>query len=518
MMNDTSIIKEESFEKASNKYKSSKDGYLFDPESNLWILNKDVQISFQKDVLSIEIQVLKGFRNALSRYAQELSAAHTYNMYRRFQKFLRDTGSKEISANAILNWRATLDDTTEWYLGALKGFIISWHDFGYYGISRDVISTLNKMTLKGNVLGLAVTNRCPYTGAMTQNEQLSIYNELNRLFDNDKISLTTLTHVSILQATARRTVQIRQLKSKDLIKESDPQSNSTNYYLNIPRAKQRGGGFRKEFKKIAITEDLYLIIFNLIEENISKIVENNKIILSSEQKLNIPIFIDWNVAFEVSKKNLTGNEILHKSSRELDLELNKFAKIQTSISERTGEIIQISARRFRRTRGTNLGRKGISVFIIAEALDHSTTQSAKIYTENTADTVIYIDEAVGKKLSTFARAFKGQIITDLSEGELGDDPTARVPNSDTETVGACGTTNFCVKGYESCYLCEKFRPLLDAPHEKFLNSLYKEKKLRLSKTNSEQYASTKDSLILAVEWVVSECQRMKEINIDGTKY
>jgi hypothetical protein len=43
-----------------------------------------------------------------------------------------------------------------------------------------------------------------------------------------------------------------------------------------------------------------------------------------------------------------------------------------------------------------------------------------------------------------------------------------------------------------------------------LNNLYVEKDTRLKATKSEQYASTKDTLILAVEWVVQACADMKK--------
>lgn len=37
----------------------SKDGYRFNIDSNLWVLNKDKNISFTKDVLSIEKKVTR---------------------------------------------------------------------------------------------------------------------------------------------------------------------------------------------------------------------------------------------------------------------------------------------------------------------------------------------------------------------------------------------------------------------------------------------------------------------------
>lgn len=496
---------------SNNFYKYSRDGYAFDQDSYLWRLNKDVTISFQKEVLSLNSELLQGFKQALSRYAEELSADHTSNMYLRFQRFIRDTKCEEIDVNSILNWRSMLNDENEWYLGSLRGFLISWHDFGYYGVPNDVVKLLNKMTLKCNLRGLAVTNRCPYTGALTQNEQVAFHSELNRLFLGDEISITEFVYLLLLEATARRPVQLRQLKGQDLIKITNNESGAVNYYLNIPRAKQRGGGFRKEFKSLAITEDIYLILLNLIENNFNKIKRELNVDLMPEQKSDLPLFIDWKLLIIFIKEEHfnVNEEVLHISTTGLDNELRKVARVQESVSERTGDIIHISAIRFRRTRGTNLGKKGVSAFIIAEVLDHSDKQSAQGYVENTADSVAYIDEAVGPQLAPFAQAFKGIIISELSSGERGDDLTSRVPNKNNETVGACGTNDFCIKGYESCYVCEKFRPLLDAPHEKFLDALYKEKNERLKATRSEQYASTKDTLIMAVEWVVQKCNRMK---------
>lgn len=498
--------------------KTSKDGYSFALNANKWTLNKDVTVSFQKEVLNLEGDTQSGFRRSLARYAEESSAKHTLNMYHRFQRMVRDTGCKSIDENVIRNWRAMLDAEHEWYLGALRGFLISWYDYGYEGISSQVVKVLEGMRLSGNQKGVAIANRCPDTGALTQNEQVAICNELIRLFSEGQISLACYSYLITLQATARRAVQLRQLKAKDLIKEKCSRTKTINFYLNIPRAKQRGIGFREAFKRLSITEELYLTLLNLVHHDNKKLSGMLKYKLSQKQEDLTPLFIDWAAIEKVFNDNseavlsepLLESDILHLSTNQLrDGFMRQVNILNQAISERTGDIIRLSARRFRRTRGTNLGRKGVSAFIIAEALDQSDTQNVIVYTENTADTVAYVDKAIGKQLAHFAKVFKGKIIVDVADGERGNDPTARIPNKDNEVVGACGTNDFCIKGYEACYLCEKFRPLHDAPHEKFLNSLYVEKDARLKATKSEQYASTKDTLILAVEWVVQACTDMK---------
>ncbi|MDP2515121.1 hypothetical protein Q8W15_08880 [Photobacterium damselae subsp. piscicida] len=71
-----------------------------------------------------------------------------------------------------------------------------------------------------------------------------------------------------------------------------------------------------------------------------------------------------------SLDGLLSTDVFHMSTIQLrDEYMRQFCIINKSVSERTGDIIQLSARRFRRTRGTNLGRKGVSIFVIAEALD-----------------------------------------------------------------------------------------------------------------------------------------------------
>lgn len=493
----------------------SKDGYSFDRNADRWVLNKDIEIAFQKEILALDGRIIEGFRSTLVRYAEELSAHHTSNMYFQFQRLVRDTECKKIDVPTLLNWKAALGKDHEWYLGALRGFLISWFDYGYYGVTSETVELLESLRLSGNDKGVAVANRCPYSGAFTENEVLAINEELNRLLRDEDISLECYAYVSLTQATARRPVQLRQLKACDLLQNTIQGASS--YHLNIPRSKQRGIGFRGAFKRLDITEDLYIILMNLLEIQFAAVESIFQLALDDKDKGYIPLFLDVSycrhlVSSGASITEILDLDVMHLAAKDLGQSfMNVFAKKQRAISERTGDIIHITSRRFRHTRGTNLGRKGFGVSIIAEALDHNSSQNVKVYVENTADTVQYIDKTVGKELAQYANAFLGRVIENLEDGERGNDLTARIPNDNNEAIGACGTNNFCVNGYESCYVCHKFRPLLDAPHEQLLEYLYTEKEQRLKNTGSVQYASIKDRLILAVEQVVSMCNEIKVI-------
>ncbi len=506
--------------KLQNKLCVSTSGYSFDMYSDHWILSKNTTLTFSGEILSISPVTLVSFRKTLARYAQEMSAGHAQNSYYNFRRFILDTSSTEIDIYALKNWRATLDKRHEWYLGSLKSFLIYWHDWGYKGISSEVVSYLNSLRLKGAVTGEAVANRCPYKGAFTPNEVLALDEELIRLFKNSIISLPAFAYIMLLKTTARRPIQLSHLKNRDIREENnntddDACDKAINYKLDIPRAKQRGLAFRGALKTLTINEELYLTLSSLQEQNNRRLKSLLNIKLSQEQTMQLPVFIDWVLLDKFIEDGLfipemLNSDIFHAPTTALNTMLNDFAKQQLALSERTGDIIHISARRFRYTRATNLGNKGISADIIAEILDHSDTQNVGVYTENTVETATYIDEIMGPVLAPLAAAFKGEIIKDINEGERGDDPTSYIPNSDCKVVGACGTNDFCVLGYEACYLCDKFRPLLYAPHDNFLETLYKEKEIRLKQTGSTQYASTKDRLILAVEDVVARCKRIKQ--------
>lgn len=169
-------------------------------------------------------------------------------MHCRFQEFVMTTNSNIIDKFVIINWKATLGKEREWHLGALKGFLLSWHEYGYYGVDKSVVSLLESFTLSGNDKGKSVLMRCPYTGAFTENEILALMAELARLWREDLISFETYAYIHLLQATARRPIQIRHLKFEDLRKEIS--QGTWNYFLHIPSAKKRGGLFRETFKNL----------------------------------------------------------------------------------------------------------------------------------------------------------------------------------------------------------------------------------------------------------------------------
>lgn len=494
----------------------SKDGYSFDASSDYWKLNKDVTISLALPAHT-HASTRNGFRATLLRYAEEASARHTRNMETRFKRYFRDTGASQVTVKDLINWRAMLGADLEWQLGGLKGFLLAWHDYGFEGVSKDVADLLEGWRIQGNEKGAAVASGCPETGPYTDLEMAALLDWANKAVAEKTISLADYAYLLTLAMTARRPVQIASLRGKDLVADRDDKT-AQSFRLNVPRAKQRGIGFRGAFRSIPILEDLYLVLREQHRQSVAAVEQVLKMPLDPALAKEVPIFINRDALSRIRQSKetfvdlLSGKtpDALHATTAMLATSLAKCAKASTARSERTGEYIRLSATRFRHTRGTKLRREGFGPFIIAELLDHSDIQNVKVYTENTAQEAVVIHRLIGPQLAPYAQACLGKLVRSEREAIRGDDPRSRVPNDHQHTVGTCGNYGFCASGYRACYTCHHFQPWLDGPHEEVLRDLYAEKERARQAGCADVVVNANDQLILAVEHCVLMCKAAKK--------
>lgn len=491
----------------------SKDGYSFDASADHWRLNKDVQLSLVLPT-ALEPETEAGFRATLRRYAEETSARHARNMETRFKRFLRDTGALSVTSTNLINWRASLGADEQWQLGGLKGFLLSWHDYGFEGVSKEVVDLLESWRIQGNEKGAAVAGGCPESGPLTDLEMAALLDWANMAVVRKHIAFEDYAYLLTLVMTARRPVQIAALRGRDLAQVAG--EGVPLYWLTIPRAKQRGIGFRGAFRSLAILEDLYLVLRQQHRQSVAVAAEAAGVELAPPLADEVPIFINQTSLKDIHgvddlEDALTGRapDRLHATMNALSTALQRCARASTARSERTGEFIRLTANRFRRTRGTKLRREGFSAFVIAELLDHSDVQSVKVYTENTAQEAVVIDRLVGAQLAPFAQACLGKLVYSEREALRGDDSRSRVPNSRQHTVGNCGNYGFCASGFRACYTCSHFQPWVFGPHEEVLADLYGEKERVRAAGCSDVVVNANDQLILAVEHCVLMCMEAK---------
>ena len=488
----------------------SKDGYRFDIRASHWKLNKDVTVALGR-AAELPEPTQAGYRATLQRYAEEMSAGHVYNMAARFDEFLRDTGTVQVGVAELLNWRAMLGHSRQFHLGALKGFLVAWHGYGFPGIPDEVVDLLNEWRIKGNDKGVAVVTSDPETGPYTDIEIQGLLDWANAAVSSRKVGFAEYAYFLTLLMTARRPVQIAALRGKDLTEEHG--GGALLFRLNVPRAKQRGGKFRKSFRSLAIIEDLHAVLRHQHAQSVMAVEKKLGMDLSKDLKAEVPIFVNEKGLGGIKdlpslRALLLGSkpDALHATTSWLSTALRRLASLCTARSERTGEPIHLSATRFRYTRGTKLRREGFSAFVIAELLDHSDIQNVGVYTENTAQEAVVINELIGPKLAPFAQACLGTLVRSEREAIRGNDPRSRIPNHLRHPIGTCGNYGFCASGFKACYTCRFFQPWLHGPHEEVLRELYAEKERARAADCAEEVVNSDDRLILAVEDCIARCK------------
>lgn len=482
----------------------TRSGVEFIPSKDLWRYRdgvNSVKLNFG------EINAPKPLRNALKLvlvwYAEHLSPSHLVNVFERFKHFSSTIKLMkcEISSLHLINYRATLDRATEWYLGSLSGLLKRWHRMCIPGVSDDALKFLGSIRVKGNRKGIAVLTMDPRQGRFTDVELEAIRAAIvdgykGGLIERDKYVLAVL-----FIALGPRPIQYAAMKVCD-VQAVNNSSGCPTYFVSVPRAKKREARARSSFKKRTLIPE----IGELVLEYAGEVRSRFEGILKDPNQA--PLFPASHQASEAP----AGFEF-HRTSDSLREWFEYTMDRLVVRSERTGRAMNINASRFRRTLACRAADEGHGELVIAELLDHTDTQNVGVYVEATPSMMERIDRAVAIKLAPLAQAFAGVIITDESQARRAGDPTSRICDPRFEPtmkpVGNCGQFGFCgLLAPIACYTCRCFEPWLDGPHERVLDFLIEDRERLLSQTD-KRIASINDRTILAVADVVRQCTEIK---------
>ncbi len=505
------VAKSQGATRAPSLLRKSSAGYEFDENSDEWMLDGSITIKLgYLTEFGLEEKTAEGFRKSLSCYAQDLSSRHCANVSERTKHFFKVTKANSFSVEALSTYRATLDEEHIWYLGALRGFLDSWHEWNYLGISAGAIDYLDGLTIKGNEKGVAVLTNCPYSGPYTSMEHESMLFGLANAYASQKLSQYDYSFLLSISMTGQRPIQIRHLKLCDLSFED--MGGTRGYYLNVPRAKQRGGGtFRIEFKRIQICKDL----FDALNDQQNDVIDRVKRTLGSLDKgaeSLLPLFPEYERLAEYEPSTIESylnNDLLHLTTGSVsNLRFRVNATVKAH-SERTGDQLIIGFTRLRRTFATNLAAEGFGPLVIADALGHSDTQQVGVYARPENETAKFVDAALAPVLAPLAMAFAGILIKTERDALRGNDPHSRIKLDSKTDVGSCGSFGFCIDGWKSCYVCKNFQPWLNGPHEQARDDLLFERQEQLDRGVSPKVIGASDRTLLAITQVIQMCERTK---------
>lgn len=480
---------------------TTRSGIFFNPQDSRWAYRdggEDILIDFFT-IKKVSPDLLLGFKLALLWYVENLSPAHTRNMFWYTRELLRvvakDKIVSEITDLDIMNFKANLGHSKKWYLSLLAGFLKKWHALGLPGVTTEAVELLGQLRNEGNPKGEAVLTMDPIIGPFTSIERVALCDAMNKAYLNCKIKIEDYVLCLLVSSLGFRPVQYSYLKVCDFHIEKRSDS-SLIYILRVPRAKQRGSLPRTEFKERFLSPQ----IGELLHEHVKRIT--NYYIGKLSDPEQAPMFPDGYVA-----ESYVDGFKFHPTSRSISKRVNSvFGKLDVA-SERTGHSMHVTPIRFRRTIGTQAAVEGHGPLVIAELLDHSDLQNVGVYVSATPEIIERIDRAVAIKLAPLAQAFAGILVDGKTEQGVphGLRIVAPIQSQGFAPVGSCGLHGFCdFAAPIACYTCSSFRAWLDGPHEEILEFLVAERD-RLMGVDI-RIASVNDRTILAVAQVVEMCK------------
>jgi len=494
----------------------SRAGYWFNEDDPVWNLDKDNKVYLHRIFKFLPDEAKHGFISTLTNYAKTMAGATTTIAFESFFVMLRDTKPKKIDTIALLNWRAKLTRETEWHLGVVRVFLYRWHDLGYQGVGDDVVELLKGWTIKGSIKGDAVKRLDPTEGPLTDNELLAFNEGVIRAFEQAQITLNELAICLLLSHTGRRPKQINHTKIGDLDGTKVNKKGETMFLIHIPRAKQRGEVFRDSFKTFAMTLELWTVLNAQRKDAIASIERLLGYDIQEADRAALPLFPDLGAFDGIESvkelRILLATDYLHPKSEKVTDVVKKVVKVARITSERTGELMELFATRFRYTKGTRAAREGFGKLVIAELLDHTDTQNVDVYTQNVPEHAQALNKAMALQLAPYAQAFQGVLVDREADAKRGDDLASRIKFKGQNTA-TCGQYGFCgANAPIPCYTCQHFQPWLEGPHEEVLADLLQEREQVEQITGDAAMAAVNDRTIFAVINVIQRCHtRRSEI-------
>lgn len=483
---------------------TTKGGAVFDPGEDIWDYRDGLhKVHLDFCDLPLTEALLGSFKATLIWYAENRAAMYLTGVFKEFSYFVDnlhdvvDEPLHTITGTDVLNQRASLGHRMKQVASVLR----KWADLRHPGVSKDVISVLDQIRTKGAPSGVAVMTLDPVMGPFSPIEQAAIQDGLNDAYSTGIVAEDVFLLTWLFIALGSRPIQLAALKVCDLSRTMSPDGVET-YVLQVPRAKQRNASPRDEFKPRPLVSQIGKPLYAYAQKVRARFAGR---LTDASQAPLFPVLEQYE-----DSSDIEGWAKFHRNPGGLGATLKvAFEKLEVS-SERTGEAINITPIRFRRTFGTNAAQEGHGVLVIAELLDHSGTESAGVYVAATPELAGRIEKATALHMAPLAQAFKGHLVKDESEAIRGADSRSRIIDlridRSAAPMGSCGQHSFC--GFSApvaCYTCKSFEPWLDGPHEAVLDHLLAERARALD----ARIGTVNDRTILAVAQVVLLCREAK---------
>lgn len=497
----------------------SREGYELDVEEAVWVLSRDVTIHLEWVRESLDGELRDGFLSVASWYASKFAPGTVMAAlggFRKFITFLTHRADRVLCVESIdlINYRNTLSERERCHLPGFVTLLRHWVRLKAPGIDRDVLNTICAWKDKSSPKGVAVRTRCSKKGPLSQLEYEGLTDRLVQAFSDRSVSLGSYVLADFLVSTGRRPSQLGDLKLADIKRPDGSVQEECGLVVLVPRRKQ-ACTWRSEFKPAYLTHEKAAPMLELVEHTTRR-MRRFWPALSKDDIDQAPLFPSWRTVRRARGLPLAEvrqrlrSEAFHIRTATITARLERTVARLEVPSERTRKSLHVFPLRLRRTVATRAAREGLGTVVIAELLDHTDDQNARVYTENVPEHVAAIDAAVAAQLAPIVQAFSGMLVDKEAEALRGNDIASRIRCDSGSNVGTCGSFGFCgAIAPLACYTCKAFQPWLDAPHREVMDRLVQERGRIRTITMDDSIAAINDRTIIAVSQVICLCEQRK---------
>lgn len=266
--------------------------------------------------------------------------------------------------------------------------------------------------------------------------------------------LQGLIGLKLGQVLGARDIQVIKLQFKHYKKTSEG-----TYFVELPRAKQRGSKNNKVTKRRAITKSLATLIDEL---------KNRYEVLTNISELE-----DWHIICNLVSNGPNAESIPTGIRVRPITYRNKVKAIESLLD--LGFIV--TNRRLRKTFCTQLIAKGTTLKVVAELMDHSDLQQLEVYYRHTHHVAKKLNEVLKREADDIIDAFAGKIVTKEEVSQKGQEIFAQTEGQGLHLIGSCGSGTPCALNPPlSCYGCSSLEAFEDADHKAVVETFVSESK------------------------------------------
>ncbi len=500
----------------------SRSGHLVDTSARVWILGEEESLSIEPfDVLPEPVR-----EAAITYLRQEIRAKASATVARTgryLQQCLTRPGPLnsirsdierrgEIGHGLFVKIRSALSETVS--ESTVRNYLSDFRRWYVWGVEEeieifdpDVALYLEGIIIGGNDRGEAVLSHDPHAGPLRRTEVDDFELALKRATAARSVDHQDLAIAWLFFSFGCNSKNLVWLNEEDIV--ATPLANGDTFYeIRLPRIKKRTRSYRSQFRTRPLAKHIAEVLLSLIADR-KALADNDNIVTTGQ-----PLF-----RREGARRSLIGtafeNERFRLSSNDVRDALKRLVEA-IDVRAANGDLLHITPRRLRYTFATRLVNEGCPAAELADALDHSDTNTIMVYFNARLDAVEAIDAALASSaLLPFAQKC-GRIVRTEAEAVRGDDKASRIYRTDVDKrtragVGTCGSFSWCsLMAPVACYTCPNFQPWLDGPHQEVMDDLLAKRRKRLGDGADVKLTAINDPTIRAIAKVIERCGEIRQ--------